>query len=194
MEAVRKSKSHILSIAGRVIVGFLVARYITSQRLGGEAAAFNEPSVCSAKNLAQTLENAKVDTETNSLANQLLETCTNEFLRNNTIDPVVKKTVDEWLGLDLSQATALQLLEAYEKVLNQRPETNEDPKFVEGCKTMLKRYEEFRDTTSILADSIDGSAIVVNEGDPSLAGSQSARNLLSYAQYGLFCSALIDTM
>lgn len=195
MEHARQSKSHLLSIAGRIIVGFLVARYISSHKLlGSEAASFNEPPMCSHENLAQLFESEKTDTETNSLAQKLLETCTDEFLRNNSINPTVKRIVDEWLGLELSEATALQLLEAYERVLqNERPESNEDPEFVEGCKEMLKRYEEFRDTTSILADSVDGSAIVVDGGAESeYAGSQGAKSLLSYAQYGLFCSALMD--
>lgn len=195
MEFARKSRSQLLSVAGRLIVGFLVARYISSQRLGGEAASVGQPSMCNRENLAQIFADAKTDTETNSLANELLETCTSEFLRNNTINPAVKKTIDEWLGMDLSQASALQLLEAYERVLNERPENNDELDFVEGCREMLKKYEEFRDTTSILADSVDGSAIVVNESNEESDGfstTEGAKTLLSYAQYGLFCSALID--
>lgn len=179
------------AIASYMLLGLLIsATYIEAASVSSEDSLSQQLEKCSVQQVQQILAQATDEAHRGELASQLYELCNDEFLTFNTIDPEVKETIDTWLEMDLTKASGLQLLSAYQKALtNPNPLGQVSENFNLGCKSMVATFDQLRDVTTSLADYIKlDSAALLGTGE---GISDSERAILNYAMYTQICDSMM---
>lgn len=188
------AKDILMSVAGRMLVGYLIFKAFGASTLA-DSASVNDG--CSAEALRNSMKESiatygsSEDGQVSQAAIGLFKKCNAEFVAKNRVSEDVKKTVDDWLGMELDQADPKSLFMAYQQALmNEKPEETSEA-FKDDCKNMGWAYELFRDNTVELAKYIDVSsgALLMEDGQVSA----DERALFNFVQYSQFCSLLTDS-
>lgn len=189
------------SIFGRLIIGYLIFQATAFQWKLAQGAVTQElVTSCSYDRIHQKLQQIQEE-DLDRVAGEMFSNCKRDFNIKNKISPKIKEAVDKWLEVDLENANGEQRWQAYQKALMSSLdlEKNTDREFEEQCLEMETKYESFREETLELADYVgkqddwfmadklgdeDASVNSINDSD--------TRNLINYAQYTLFCSAMVQ--
>lgn len=196
------TKSRLFNHASRILVGFLIFKAFNYFQ-SAESASLdqqqqqNSSAICSLENVQQFASNqsklgANSDTKQ---AWDWYNKCNYEFVSNNSLSPKVKASVDEWLGLDLTKASANQLFWAYQLALAQPKPQIQDPEMSRDCEKMTQSYDSYRDITMHLAPYIqidpnnwmDGDEDDESSGKTKTIG-DTERQLLNFVEYSRFCN------
>lgn len=176
------ARGQSIYLAAGMISVVLLATIQCSQAAPGKS--------CSSERLRNEMSQAKPE-ERSVLAAELFDYCQADFLANNQPSDVVRKSVDDWIGMDLSSANGYERFQAYQLALTQpRPENL--PAELEGdCLKMYYSYSYFRENTEILSRYADTqSNEIPMEGDEKIG--ENDMKLMNYAQYSQLCSMLLD--
>ena len=184
------------SVAGRVLVGYVLFRMFALWRVeAAELSGYNTVGAedtnfpaCDYKSIEQFVAKTSLDKKQIQAA---YENCRDEFVASNQISPIVKQTVDSWIGTDLSRAEDNQMFLIYQLVLNSRVPKIEDANFATDCNKMFDQFENFRDYTDPLAEQIDIDLNTLLMGGNEQIDEQD-RQLLTFIQYTRFCKYIIE--
>lgn len=182
-----------------MLAGYLLFRVVTVWRAEAAPAALESPEaatgalptegLCTAEGLREFLERTASVTEDDiELA---YEHCRDQFLERNELSPVVKQTVDQWVGTDLSKAETNQIFLAYELAfVGPRPDHLPEG-FEPDCRRMVDQFQEFRDLLEPLISrvEIDLSSLLA---DGLEEVDEDERQLLNFVQYAQFCKSLLN--
>jgi hypothetical protein len=175
------------SKADRIIAGYLLVVLIVVVRQTN-AASFAKDELCTVDGLHKLVE--LNDDPTGEDIRLAYGRCRDEFLEKNQLSRVVKTTVDEWIGTDLSKAETNQIFLAYELALvGPRPETLPD-QFEADCNRMADLFEKFRRFIEPLTSRIDinmNSLLAVGNEEID----EEERDLFNFVQYSQFCRSLL---
>lgn len=199
-----------LSIGSRMLICYLVYNYVAASTNAASVDSsdyhsngdlMDAPSgddSCSYNGIQYVLTHTP-KSEINQVTDELFKQCRLNFLNNNQVDPLIKRTVDKWLNLDLALATPDERWMAYQMALmlessGDNVKKIDNVEFVTGCRNMLANYEQFRDDTSQLSEyiNIESDWWQTESSEVDMSGPNPSRDLINYAQYSLFCSSMIQ--
>lgn len=204
----------LLMLGGRLLIGYLMYRLATnkvealqittskqassssSSSLSSFMHSPQEEFVCTIENINQKIDESLDENNVEQVAGELFSKCRKQFVDKNHVSPIVKETVDKWLNIDLSTASSEQRWEAYQVALMSSETQRIDNRlFIDDCINMEKSYELYQTDISQLADYIniqdDWWLPGKQDDDINSINDSETKDLMNYAQYTLFCSAMI---
>lgn len=193
----------LLSLAGRVLMGYLIYRFFWSpSHIEAAPANDSQPSQqdvqtnaldvkCTAHWIEQFL-NTKQHHNSNEEADSIYAHCRDQFLLDNQISADVKRVVDNWLGMDMSTAEdANQIFLAYQLALiSPKPSDQIDEQFLGNCQLMGQSYKSYREAVAPLTDYIDINLDSKLNGEGII--NEQERQLLNFAEYAQLCKSIMQ--
>lgn len=178
-----------------MLIGYLMLKLITIWRAEAAPASVNpseDHSFCTTAGLQEFLEDQTGSGPNSADLKLAYEHCRGEFLdRSGELSEVVKQTVDQWVGTDLSRAEVNQIFLAYELAfVSPKPERLAE-NFATDCRRMIDQFQAFRDMLEPLMSRIDiGMESMISNGSEEIE--EDERELLNFVQYSQFCKVLLD--
>ena len=176
------------SVAVRLIVGYFLFKSISWSPLAGAASIdFDDANLCTSSERIRQL----LVSENRDQLREVFEHCRDQFVAANKPSPVVKQTIDDWIGADLSQAEIEEILLAYQLALLGRRPGETSRQFAADCEQMYQRFEAFRDAMEPLSLLLNFSMdSMLTGGEFEL--NEPGRELFSYVQYTQFCKSILE--
>lgn len=172
--------------------------------MGGEEASMSlTNSTCTVAGIEQFLDTYR---GLDGAIRAAYDHCTEQFLANNQVSVEVKRTVDDWIGVDLAEADPDEVFLAYQlAIISPRPAGGTSHRFDDDCEQMFESFEAYRDTVEPLtyyysgdsdddqydqADSLN-RLLVVRADDARKLDDQD-RQLIKFVQYTQLCKSLMQ--
>lgn len=183
------------------MVGYLIFKLYNRSNVEAASLESNQldapnATICTPDGIEQFLDTYKGDDEAIQATYDL---CTQQFLANNTVSAEVKRTVDEWIGLDLGNADPNEVFLAYQlAIVSPKPNKTSDL-FERDCQQMFESFEAYRDTVEPLtyffgaeSDEYEEEPLDTMLSVDSKKLEQQDRQLINFVQYTQLCKSLLQ--
>lgn len=180
----------LLSLASRVLLGYLIFEFDIFSRAKAASFDLSNTESCNPDSIQQFLSENHGNTDN---IQAIYERCREQFLSENEVSLNVKQTVDEWIGTDLSKADANEIFLAYQLAIFRPKPENTSEEFTRDCELMFNRFEAYCEATEPLTYYVDNNIdSMLADGDTDRKSDEQERDLINFVQYTQLCKSILQ--